>query len=192
MKLQEHVWACANAHIRMDMRGMPFEEKGTKRSRTVFLASSKRNDLRRVRGAEGYHLQQLYLRLERNLQRSPPFPFSPFEPSLHSHCLSLRFTFSRRDGDGDVRFNKAPGMSCHVMHSIACEIYVNTPICSGEFRSLSLPSRTSRISGVWNPHVVRIKLLYGFLILILTSALQPVLMTVALNATCGWSRNDCL
>lgn len=73
-----------------------------------------------------------------------PSLFLRRQPSLRSYCLSLRFTFPR---DGDVRFNKAPGMSCHVMHSIACEIYVNTAIRSGESVSLLSFSRTSRVPG---------------------------------------------
>lgn len=76
-----------------------------------------------------------------------PSLFLGISPRSTSYCLSLRFTFPR---DGDVRFNKAPGMSCHVMHSIACEIYVNTAIRSRESVSpaLFLPfARMSRIPG---------------------------------------------
>lgn len=91
---------------------------------------------------------------ERALVRTFFSPSSPFRSLFcRSYCLSLRFTFTTRyDDDGDVRFNKAPGMSCHVMHTIACEIYVNTAIRPAESvgvsHSLSSISRTPCLSEI--------------------------------------------
>lgn len=109
----------------------------------------------------GITFRRLHSRLETRAQpagseakrkeqkRYPPSTCSLFSlPWLHarSHCLSLWFTFSRHDGDGDVRFNKAPGMSCHVMHSIACEIYVNTAIRPVESDAVAVPLFPSYIT----------------------------------------------
>jgi len=117
----------------------------------------------------GITFRRLHLRLERSLRgaklkerskkRYPPSTYSLCSlPWLRarSHCLSLWFTFSHHDGDGDVRFNKAPGMSRHVMHSIACEIYVNTairPVESAVSLSLFLSFPPTTRFPLTSPHV---------------------------------------
>lgn len=115
---------------------------------------------------------------ERRTRAVPARAFSPprhysFPVSRRSHCLSLRFTFPRHDGDGDVRFNKAPGMSRHVMHSIACEIYVNTAIrpVTNPF-PLSLRCTHPPCCLKSSRSAARIKSLYVFLILI-PAAVSP-------------------
>lgn len=136
-----YAWSCEVWRLR--------RESSKKRQDVGSISRDFKAERSEARHAEGYHLQQLISETRAKPAGGPPFPFSPFQPSLHNHCLSFRFTFPRHDGDGDVRFNKAPGMSCHVMHSIACEIYVNTTIRSRRAGILALFlsfSRTSRIS----------------------------------------------
>lgn len=100
----------------------------------AFLATSKRSDPRRVT-QRGITFSNYIWDPREACGESVLLFFSVSTLPPTSYCLSLRFTFLR---DGDARFNKAPGMSCHVMHSIACEIYVNTAIRSGESVSPAL------------------------------------------------------
>lgn len=123
-----------------------------KRSETPLAGITfRRLHLRPKRSLRGVKLKE---RSKNAILPQPLLPvFSPLTLRSRSQCLSLWFTFSRHDGDGDVRFNKAPGMSRHVMHSIVCEIYVNTAIRPVESaislsHFLSFPS-TTRIP--WHP-----------------------------------------